>query len=277
MGKCPRVTGQSFKAHGAIPWVLISATCLIWRMTERPPIFQERKDLANAYIPVEQMSQDGYMPLPRRRQASLPYCFGFPFELAVYLRKCSQSEVVAKMEQWFPDCDAVDCHYLAKVIEEIQLQKIWATDRPFNQTYPDSGKHFTTNATEVKRWLRTKTLRLEREVALSNNENHIEARLPLDAPASFLAELLYLLDKDGKISLRDLRAKKREMAALCRTLCRVFPPQKSTSKNPAKALYTSLTKIKDSELGPGKTSGFVLEALGRQKSTFETAMNLSKD
>ena len=254
-------------------------------MTERPFAIQERKDLANSsslpsFSISDTMDSDGTIHLRTsnsKRCPSIPNADGFPHLLTRVLRTCSPSEVSKKIQQWFPQFDSVDGQYFKMIIDGVRVDKLWNSILPTPVAYNHSDKQLKKNVSKVEDWLRTQQLRLAKGEYRNNNEHLIEASLPLDAPASFLAELLYLLDKEGKISLRDFRAKKGNMAALCRTLCRVFPPHKSTSENPAKALYTSLAKIKDPELGPGKTSGFVLRDIGRQKSTFEKAMSLSKD
>ncbi|MBF9238388.1 hypothetical protein I2I05_13365 [Hymenobacter sp. BT683] len=250
-------------------------------MTERPPTILERRNLvianteierkkkADSYRPLKELGSSDFPVLKLRKRQELPQPYGgeFPTYLANLLRAWPYNEVEGHLNVLFPDCDNVDCEYLEEVLVEIRLQKIWAKDRPRYIKTPGSGKLFVANAAKVDKWIKKQRLRLTKEEHV--RENPIEATIPFKGTVSALAEALYRLERKGHISLLDYRKTEGNMAALCRTLCRVFILHTTSSKNPALALQLALSKIPSERLGIGEPEVAVLNALGRKRVSKE--------
>lgn len=254
-------------------------------MTERPSTIQERKDLviinteierkkeADSYHPMEVFSSDNFpniLPniyIPNQKLLAQPFGARFPCYLAYRLRVWPYKEVADHLNACFPRCDNVDCEYLEEVVEELRLQEKWAKDRPMFVNTPGSEALFIANAAKVDKWIKKQRLRLTK--AEHVRENPIEATLPFKGPVSSLAEILYEMERKGHISLKEYRNQKGNMDALCRTLCRIFPPITSSSKNPALALKLELAKIPIDKLGEGELDAGVLRGMGKKKGTKE--------
>ena len=235
-------------------------------MTERPSSIQERKDLANPPTPpMFKVSSEGHLLLSPTylKSAPSPYNLRFPIYLVTKLRKWSPDDVADNLQQYFPDCDVLDCNLLEGVIGELLSEKRWAADRQGNKIEPGAGKRFMVNATKVNKWIKNQRLRLTK--AEKAQINPITVTIPFNGPVSSLALVLYMLERRGVISLLAYRKNKGNMAALCRILCDVFPPQSTSSKGPALALQLALSKISNDKLGAGELEISVFRDLGKKR------------
>lgn len=247
-------------------------------MTERLPTIQERKNLVifnteterkknfDSRPPLEEFSRSNFptLYLSPPRPSNRPYGEGFPYYLASHLREWAHKEVESHLHTLFPECDNVDCDYLEDVVQKLRLRGIWATDKPLVVAYPGSGKLFKANAVKVEKWVRK-----QRQLLLKAEETQnklLVATRPFSGPVSDLAVALYILERNGVISLKAYRENKNNMAALCRDLCHMFPPQNTSSKNPALALKLALLKIPIDKLGVGEYDDSVLISLGKKNS-----------
>lgn len=245
-------------------------------MTERPPTIQERKDLVIANAEAERKEKAASRPpfegsgssdfpwikLPNWEKPTQPYGGGFLLHLARHLQAWPHNEVERNLHVWFPECDNLDCDYLEEVVEELRRQGIWTKDRPMFVNIPGSGKRFVANVSKVNKWVKNQRLILNKAEEAQNNP--ITATMPFNGPVSSLALALYILERGGVISLLAYRKNKGNMAALCRTLCDVFPPQNTSSKAPSLALELALSKIPNKKLGVGELDIFVFTALGKK-------------
>lgn len=234
-------------------------------MNERPSSVQERKDLANPPTPpTVKFSSEGHILLfpTYLKSAPDPYNLRFPLYLVTKLRKWSPEDVANNLQQHFPDCDVLDCNLLEGVVGELLSEKRWASDRQGNRIEPSAGKRFIVNAAKVNKWVTNQRLILTKAEEAQNNP--VTAPIPFNGPVSSLALALYILERRGVISLLAYRENKGNMAALCRTLCAVFPPQNTSSKAPSLTLELALSKIPNNRLGVGELEISVFTDLGKK-------------
>ncbi|WP_157781010.1 hypothetical protein [Hymenobacter sedentarius] len=234
-------------------------------MTERPSSIQERKDLANPLTPpVFKVSSEGHLLLSPAylKSAPGPYNLRFPSYLVTKLRKWSPEDVADNLQQHFPDCDVLDCNLLDGLVGNLLSEKRWAADRQGNRIEPGAGKRFIANVAKVNKWIKDQRQRLTKAEEAQNS--HITATAPFSGSVSSLALALYILERRGVISLLAYRKNKGNMAALCRTLCHVFPPQNTSSKAPSLALELALSKIPIEKLGVGELDFLVFAGLGKK-------------
>ena len=249
-------------------------------MTERPSTIQKRKDLVIVNTETERKKKtDSFPPLkefinsdfpviklPYRKEPTQPYGAGFPLYLVGLLRKLPFKDVKKTLHVCFPECDEMDCEYLEEVLEELQLQIKRVRDRPMSP-YTRWGELFIANAAKVNNWIAKQHLRLAKEAG--GGKNLMEATLPFHGTISSVVELLYRLERRGSISILTYRNNHGKLGDLALTLCGVFPPTGSSSKNVAQAIERELRKIPISKLGPGPIDENVLAGMGKKRSTYE--------
>jgi hypothetical protein len=254
-------------------------------MIERPTTIEGRMAAAHAAEP-SQRRITLFNDLPRKHLGSTAYgnkttfhsvernlltsVYTDQFEenLGLSLRQWRVVEVAGNLQKCFPTCDALDCEYLEDVLSELQLPAHWSQ----NRSIAGPGERFTQNALRVIRWISQQRARLGVPPVLppakpSTGKGGIEATLPFLGTVSDLALILYTLERQGKIDLQAYRAQGGNVAALCRTLCRVLPPAASSSGNPAQALQLALGKIPPGSHGPGPIEDKVLINMGRKRET----------